>query len=155
MEYLLMADLKARLWKYEGDQLYQAHKGYYRQGKYYPYKDSLGYLTVGAGHLIQKGEDFSNGITPIEADILLAHDIEKAKAGLRTLNLGTLPKDIEDYLVIMVFQLGLSGTSKFKKLLAAAKIGDREGMRRESMDSLWYKQTKNRVDDMNNQLKWT
>ncbi|EIA6484572.1 lysozyme, partial [Escherichia coli] len=98
-----MADIKTRLWKYEGDQLYQTYKGYYRQGKYYPYKDSLGYLTVGAGHLVQKGEDFSNGITPIEADILLAHDIEKAKAGLRTLNLGTLPKDIEDYLIIMIF----------------------------------------------------
>lgn len=153
MEYLVVADLKARLWKYEGDQLYQTYKGYYRQGKYYPYKDSLGYLTVGAGHLIQKGEDFSNGLTPIEADILLAKDIEVAKAGLRTLNLGTLPKDIEDYLVIMIFQLGLSGTSKFKKLLAAARIGDRDGIRRESKDSLWYKQTKSRVDDMNKQLQ--
>lgn len=54
----------------------------------------------------------------------------------------------------MIFQLGLAGTSKFKKLLAAAKNGDRIGMRRESIDSLWYKQTKSRVDDMNNQLNW-
>ncbi|HAS1059433.1 TPA: glycoside hydrolase family protein [Enterobacter cloacae] len=149
-----MADIKERLRLYEGSLDYQKHLGYYRNGKFYPYKDSLGYPTVGYGHLIQKGEDFSNGITPIEADILLAHDIEKAKAGLRTLNLGTLPKDIEDYLIIMIFQLGLGGTSKFKKILAAAKKGDREGIRRESKDSLWYKQTKSRVDDMNNQLNW-
>lgn len=26
-----MADIKTRLWKYEGDQLYQTYKGYYRQ----------------------------------------------------------------------------------------------------------------------------
>ncbi|MFK0368949.1 glycoside hydrolase family protein [Enterobacter sichuanensis] len=149
-----MADIKERLRLYEGSLDYQKYKGYYRQGKFYPYKDSLGYWTIGYGHLVQKGEDFSNGLTPIEADILLAHDIEKAKAELRTLNLGTLPTDIEDYLIIMIFQLGLAGTSKFKKLLAAAKIGDRDGIRRESKDSLWYKQTKSRVDDMNNQLKW-
>lgn len=150
-----MADIKERLRLYEGSMEYQKYKGYYRQGKFYPYKDSLGYWTIGYGRLIQNEyEKYKDGITPIEADILLAHDIEKAKVGLRTLNLGTLPKDIEDYLIIMIFQLGLGGTSKFKKLLAAAKKGDREGIRRESKDSLWYKQTKSRVDDMNNQLNW-
>lgn len=148
-----MADIKERLRLYEGTMEYQKHLGYYRNGKFWVYLDSVQKPTVGYGHLIQKGEDFSNGLTPIEADILLAKDIEVAKAGLRTLNLGTLPKDIEDYLVIMIFQLGLSGTSKFKKLLAAARIGDRDGIRRESKDSLWYKQTKSRVDDMNKQLQ--
>lgn len=154
MEYLVMADIKERLRLYEGTLEYQKHLGYYRNGKFCVYLDSVSKPTIGYGHLIQKGEDFSNGLTPIEADILLAKDIEKAKVGLRTLNLGTLPRDIEDYLVIMVFQLGMTGTSKFKKLLAAAKIADRDGMRRESKDSLWYKQTKSRVDDMNNQLNW-
>jgi hypothetical protein len=67
--------------------------------------------------LVQKGEDFTNGITPIDADILLANDIEKAKNQLKTLNLGVLPRDIEDYLVIMLFQLGLSGVQKFKNYL--------------------------------------
>ena len=148
-----MVDLKARLWKYEGDQQYQTYKGYYRQGKYYPYKDSLGFLTVGAGHLVQKGEDFTNGISQNDADILLAKDIDKAKKHLSTLNLGVLPRDIEDYLVIMLFQLGLGGVQKFKKLLVAAKKGDRDGIRRESVDSLWYRQTPNRVKDMNNQLQ--
>ncbi|HBY2480607.1 TPA: lysozyme, partial [Klebsiella pneumoniae] len=121
--------------------------------KFYPYKDSLGYLTIGYGHLVQKGEDFTNGITAIDADILLAHDIEKAKNQLKTLNLGVLPRDIEDYLVIMLFQLGLSGVLKFKKLLASAKAHDRTGIRRESVDSLWYRQTPNRIKDMNNQLQ--
>lgn len=147
-----MSDIKERLRIYEGSIEYQKYKGYYKNSKFWVYLDSLSKPTVGYGHLVLKGEDFTNGLTPIEADTLLDKDIEKAKAGLRTLNLGTLPRDIEDYLIIMIFQLGLSGTSKFKKLLAAAKAGDREGMKRESMDSLWYRQTKNRVDDMNKQL---
>ncbi|PLE59133.1 lysozyme [Klebsiella variicola] len=146
-------DLKDRLIRYEGTKEYQRTLGYYRNDKFYPYKDSLGYLTVGYGHLVQKCEDFTNGISAIDADILLAKDIDKAKKQLSTLNLGVLPRDIEDYLVIMLFQLGLGGVKKFKKLLAAARIGDRNGIRRESVDSLWYRQTPNRVKDMNNQLQ--
>lgn len=146
-------DLKERLIQYEGTKEYQRTLGYFRNDKFYPYKDSLGYLTVGYGHLVLKGEDFSNGITAIDADILLAKDIDKAKRQLSTLNLGVLPRDIEDYLIIMLFQLGLGGVQKFKKLLADAKAHDRNGIRRESVDSLWYRQTPNRVKDMNNNLQ--
>jgi len=149
-----MADIKERLRIYEGSLEYQKFKGYYRSGKFYPYKDSEGFMTVGYGHLIQKGENFSTGLSPIEADVLLAHDIEKAKSNLRTLGLGKLPTDIEDYLIIMIFQLGLGGVKQFRKLLAAVKAGDRDGIRRESVDSKWYRQTPNRVIDMNNQLNW-
>ncbi|HBR1695507.1 TPA: glycoside hydrolase family protein [Klebsiella quasipneumoniae subsp. quasipneumoniae] len=146
-------DIKDRLAIYEGTKEYQATKGYFKQGRFWIYKDSLGFPTIGYGHLIQKDEDYSDGLSPIDADILLAHDIEKATKQLSTLNLGVLPQDIKDYLIIMLFQLGLGGVQKFKKLLAAAKAHDRNGIRRESVDSLWYRQTPNRVKDMNNQLK--
>lgn len=111
MEYLVVADLKERLIKYEGSLEYQKYKGYFKNDKFYPYKDSLGYLTIGYGHLIQKGEEYSNGLSRIDADILLTNDIEKAKKQLKTLDLGVLPRDIEDYLVIMLFQLGKVRTS--------------------------------------------
>ncbi|WP_336983564.1 MULTISPECIES: glycoside hydrolase family protein [unclassified Cedecea] len=146
-------DLKERLKVYEGTISYQQSRGYFRQGKFYPYKDSLGYLTVGYGHLITSTEKFQNGLTPVEADTLLDKDIANARAGLQRLNLGKLAPDIEDYLVIMIFQLGFNGVSKFKKLLAAASRTDRDGIRRESVDSLWYRQTPNRVNDMNKQLR--
>lgn len=147
-------DLKERLIRYEGTKEYQRTLGYYRNDKFYPYKDSLGKWTIGYGRLIDGIQDqYKNGITAMDADILLAKDIDKAKKQLSTLNLGVLPQDIEDYLVIMLFQLGLGGVQKFKKLLAAAKAHDRNGIRRESVDSLWYRQTPNRVKDMNNNLK--
>ncbi|HEY1846308.1 MAG TPA: glycoside hydrolase family protein [Buttiauxella sp.] len=146
-------DLKSRLKEYEGTIAYQTKSGYFRNGKFFPYSDSLGFSTIGYGHLIKSEERFSTGLSPNDAETLLDKDIAIARTGLSTLRLGTLPADIEDYLIIMIFQLGVNGVSKFRKLLAAAKAGDRDGMRRESVDSLWYRQTPNRVRDMNNQLK--
>ncbi|WP_460216813.1 glycoside hydrolase family protein [Escherichia coli] len=146
-------DLKSRLKEYEGTIAYQTKLGYFRNGKFFPYSDSLGFSTVGYGHLIKSVESFSTGLSPNEAETLLDKDITVARTGLSTLRLGTLPADIEDYLIIMIFQLGVNGVSKFRKLLAEAKAGDRDGMRRESVDSLWYRQTPNRVRGMNNQLK--
>ena len=129
-------DLKSRLKEYEGTIAYQTKLGYFRNGKFFPYSDSLGFSTVGYGHLIKSGEIFSTGLSPNEAETLLDKDIAVARTGLSTLRLGTLPADIEDYLIIMIFQLGVNGVSKFRKLLAAAKAGDRDGVRRESVDSL-------------------
>ncbi|PXL35871.1 lysozyme [Klebsiella variicola] len=146
-------DLKERLKQYEGTIEYQSKLGYFKNGKFWAYKDNLGFPTIGYGHLVQKGESFPNGMTSNEAELQLLIDIKKAKGELSSLNLGVLPQDIEDYLVIMLFQLGLGGVKKFKKLLVAAKNHDRNGMRRESVDSLWYRQTPNRVKDMNGQLK--
>lgn len=145
-------DIKERLRKYEGDQQYQKYKGYFRQGKFYPYKDSLGYPTVGYGHLVQKGEDFSNGLTPIEADVLLAKDIERAKAEVRSLGL-TVPKDWEDFLIIMTFQLGLGGVKKFRKMIDALKQCQWSEAVKQAKDSLWYRQTPNRVNAMIQELK--
>jgi lysozyme len=39
------------------------------------YKDQVGYPTVGIGHLIRKGEDFSAGITQEQAEALLKKDL--------------------------------------------------------------------------------
>ena len=55
-------DLKQQLKQYEGTKEYQTKVGYFKNGKYWQYKDSLGYPTIGFGHLVLKGEDFSNGI---------------------------------------------------------------------------------------------
>jgi len=48
----------------------------YRQ---FPYNDGFGNMTVGYGHLILPGEDFSNGINQLDAVILLRKDMIKAE----------------------------------------------------------------------------
>lgn len=144
-------NLKERLKEYEGTKAYQTKLGYYHDGKFRVYKDSLGKDTIGYGHLVLPGENFSRGLTEEEADILLDRDIEIARTGVKVL--GTFPADIEEYLIIMIFQLGLVGVKKFKKLLAAASTGNRTEMKLQARDSLWYRQTPNRVKAMDSILK--
>jgi len=142
-------DIKAQIKIYEGTQQYQAKVGYFRQGKFYPYKDSLGFSTVGYGHLILNGEDYSAGITEAQADALLEHDIAKARADVVKLGVN-LPTDSNwyNFLVLMLFQLGLTKARGFSKFLTALKAGNYSTAIAEVKDSNWYRQTPNRVDAM-------
>lgn len=142
-------DMKEQLKIYEGTKQYQKKLGYYRDGKFYPYKDSLGYWTVGYGHLVLKGEDFSQGLTEAEADKLLDFDIAIARRDVLSLGLNLPPaSNWNDFMVLMVFQLGLTKTRQFKKFLAALKAGSYATAIVEVKDSNWYRQTPNRVNVM-------
>ncbi|HAU5600992.1 TPA: glycoside hydrolase family protein [Citrobacter koseri] len=147
-------DLKDRLIIYEGTKEYQRTRGYYKNGKFWMYKDSEGYDTIGYGHLVlnSEREKFKNGITPMDADLLLAWDIDRTKRDVATLGL-SLPKDWEDFMIIMTFQLGLGGVKKFKKMIAALKAQNWKEAINQAKDSLWYRQTPNRLNDMIKQLK--
>ncbi|MGY5463450.1 glycoside hydrolase family protein [Citrobacter koseri] len=147
-------DLKDRLIIYEGTKEYQMTRGYYKNGKFWMYKDSEGYDTIGYGHLVlnSEREKFKNGITPMDADLLLAWDIDRTKRDVATLGL-SLPKDWEDFMIIMTFQLGLGGVKKFKKMIAALKAQNWKEAINHAKDSLWYRQTPNRLNDMIKQLK--
>lgn len=146
-------DIKERLKLYEGTKEYQRVRGYYRQDKFYPYMDTEGYATIGYGHKILPNEieKYKNGISAIDADLLLAWDIDRTIKDVKTLGLD-LPKDWQDFLVIMAFQLGLGGVKKFKKMIAALHRKDWKGAIIQAKDSLWYRQTPNRVKDMIYQL---
>ena len=147
-------DLKYRLIIYEGTKEYQMTRGYYKNGKFWMYKDSEGYDTIGYGHLVlnSEREKFKNGITPMDADLLLAWDIDRTIRDVATLGL-SLPKDWEDFMIIMTFQLGLGGVKKFKKMIAALKEKNWKEAINQAKDSLWYRQTPNRLNDMIKQLK--
>ncbi|EHD5904864.1 glycoside hydrolase family protein [Shigella sonnei] len=146
-------NIKERLIQYEGSKEYQRVRGYYRQDKFYPYVDTEGYGTIGYGHKIldSEREKFKNGISAIDADLLLAWDIDRTEKDVKTLGLD-LPQDWQDFLVIMTFQLGLGGVKKFRKMLAALDRKDWKEAIRQAKDSLWYRQTPNRLDDMVKQL---
>ena len=47
-----------------------------------PYQDCIGHNTVGWGHLVLPGEDFSNGITLEQAEALLQQDLQRTQEGL-------------------------------------------------------------------------
>lgn len=147
-------DIKQRLINYEGTKEYQKVKGYYKQDKFWMYKDTEGYFTIGYGHKVlpHEMEKFRNGISAIDADILLAWDIERTKKDLATLGL-TLPSDWQDFMIIMTFQLGLGGVKKFRKMIAALKDNNWKEAIVQAKDSLWYRQTPTRLNDMIKELK--
>ena len=118
-----------------------------------PYLDTTGNMTVGWGHKMESVSPsiLENGITQDEADHLLEVDIEIAKNGVSRLPAMVLNNCNEvrrGVLIEQIFQLGLSGTLKFKKQLKAIENGDFNKASREMLDSRWAKQTPSRVTEL-------
>lgn len=142
-------DIVAQLKEYEGTKAYQMYKGYYKNSKFHVYKDSLGYDTIGYGHLVKSDEAFPGGITEAQADAMLLADIGNARVEVDQLRLG-LPFDSRwnDFMVLMVFQLGITKTNQFKKFLTALRAKNYATAIAEVKNSNWYRQTPNRVNKM-------
>jgi lysozyme len=119
-----------------------------------PYKDTLGFWTIGYGHKILPSETFDK-ITEDEAMDILMTDVEIAKMQLAktfpwVLGLDDIRREI---LVEMVFQLGLGGVGKFKKMLNALREKDFDTASREMLNSLWYKQTPKRCKELSELMR--
>jgi len=119
------------------------------------YRDSLGKLTVGVGHLLvgdeqnqyKEGDEVPQEIR----DQWFAEDFSKAYKAAEEQNqtlINAGHKAIpQDYLASLNFQLGTSWYKDFKKAWAAFKLGDYKTAKTEMKDSAWYSQTKNRAED--------
>ena len=113
-----------------------------------PYKDQLGYLTIGYGHLILSNEKIllKKKIHKKEFEEIFEKDFKKALYNFNTkLKHLTSNKKEADLLIEMVFQLGVKGCLKFKNLLKNMRKGNKHLVCFEMMNSLWYKQTPYRV----------
>ena len=107
-----------------------ARVGFDKQKKlWFPHKSVEGGSdTIGYGHKIQSGEDFSNGITDSQADSLLKKDLEKAKKQVeKEVGTNRLSKKQMEMFVDFVFNMGT--LKKFPKFTAAALSNDVSGMR--------------------------
>ena len=86
-------------------------------------------------------------ISADEIEDLFLIDLNRACAGAEEL-IGQLyrgdkrlPQEIEHVIVEMVFQLGKTGVSKFRKMWKALSDGDRKQASLEMKDSRWHSQT--------------
>jgi len=77
----------------------------------FPYLDGAGHPTVGYGHKILPGEDFSEGISREEAEELLRRDVDKHQRAVRKYVKVPLTQGQYDALCSFVFNVG---TSAFK-----------------------------------------
>lgn len=72
-----------------------------------PYICPGGFPTVGVGHLIRQGEDFTQGITEAEAEDLLRRDVEQFERAVVRLTPRQLDQGQFDALVSFTFNLGV------------------------------------------------
>ena len=101
-----------------------------------PYLCTAGKTTIGIGRNLD-----ANPLTEAEAKYLLFNDIERV---LRELDQQIpwwqdLHAGAQRSLVNMVFQLGIGGVLKFKKMLKALSKGDYEAAATHALDSQWAK----------------
>jgi len=110
------------------------------------YQDSLGYWTIGVGHLIDKRK--GGGLSDIIIQMILQQDIKEKMAELdqRLPWWKLLNEECQRVLVNMAFNLGVPGLIGFRKFLTALQEGNNELAATEMLDSLWAKQVGARAD---------
>lgn len=90
------------------------------------YDDGYGYPTIGWGHLILPGEDWSHGITRYQADELLQHDLAKAERGVQVLCPASLTANQYGALASFAFNAGVATLqrSTFRQALLRGEIDE-------------------------------
>ena len=129
------------------------HEGYRNK----VYLDTLGKRTVGVGHLCV--EDFWEDDKEYEEDFLmdiLKKDLQEAIRGAKQLmedhGCADIDEQAEEILIEMVFQLGMTGVSKFRNMWKALAEKNYIGASYEMLDSRWAKQTPNRAQAMSAEM---
>ena len=117
------------------------------------YLDTLGKRTVGYGHLCvedhwEDDKEYEWGYL----EEILIKDLREAIAGADELieqhNCKDLKGQAKEVVVEMIFQLGKTGVSKFKKMWEALSEYNYIGASFEMLDSKWANQTPNRAKKM-------
>lgn len=128
------------------------------------YQDSLGYWTIGVGHVVdrRKGGWCDDGLAQrLNAhgfclserviNAYLADDLAEAEQTIWDLlspPAGLINQPRYEALVSMAFNLGRGGFAGFKKARAALEAGDWQRAHDELLDSRWAKQVPNRARDI-------
>ena len=107
-----------------------------------PYRCTAGKLTIGYGRNLD-----DVGITQEEAELLLKNDLEKAEKDAEKFPVySKLNQARKDVLIEMVFNLGYSRLSNFKKMFEALENGDYDEAANQMLDSAWHKQVGKRAE---------
>lgn len=105
----------------DGLDFIERHEGYSDK----IYQDSAGNPTIGWGHLIRKGEDFTKGITKEKAAQLLSQDAKTAVDAVNNATTTKLSQTQFDALADFTFNLGggaLSKSTLLKNINAGSSV---------------------------------
>lgn len=117
---------------------------YYEGVRLKPYKCPAGKYTIGVGRNL---EDL--GISLEEAEVLLNNDIERCRSELSHYTwFCNAPLHVQDALIHMCFNLGLSRLLQFRKMIRALESKNYALAAHEALDSQWAKQLPKRANDV-------
>ena len=124
------------------------------------YRDHLGYLTFGIGHLITQKDpeaDWPLGTAVSEERVreCFDRDVETSITEVKFLvkDFDDKPDIVQEILINMHFNLGHYRLSLFRKFLKAIKNNDWMEAAKEGRDSRWYTQVTNRAERLMNKLE--
>jgi len=117
------------------------------------YKDSLGYLTIGYGRLVDK--QLGGGITEDEASFLLENDIVRVESSLDKEFpwWRRHPENVQRAMANMCFNLGIKKFKSFKNTLELIKNGSYNAAADNALQSLWARQVPNRAKKVTDLLR--
>lgn len=123
------------------------------------YKDSLGIATVGIGFNVTTPENrrilakhgitnqhLARGLTEQQVRVLFEESLKQAKVDAKKFlpNLEQHPVNVQNAMIDMAFNLGLTRLMKFTRMRAALFKKDYNAAANEMLSSLWAKQVGNR-----------
>ena len=115
------------------------------------YKDHLGYPTFGIGHLVLESDpEYGQEVgTPVSEERCLEvfdHDLEVTVNECKVLfpDFDEKLDEVQEILINMMFNMGRTRLSKFKKFIAALNEENYDEAANQMMDSRWYNQVGNR-----------
>jgi len=115
------------------------------------YKDQLGNYTIGYGHLIRKKEIilFKKNFKVSFFQNLFENDFKTALDDYnKHFRKYSFSQNIKELIVEMIFQMGIQNVLSFKKTLRHIRKNNKFLAALEMMDSIWYKQTPLRVENL-------
>ncbi len=124
------------------------------------YNDHLGYPTFGIGHLVLEGEpeyglSVGTPITEERVDECFERDVEYVLDDCRILHedFDNYPEEVKQIIANMMFNMGRTRLTNFRKHNAALKEGDWKTAAIEGRDSRWYRQVTNRAERLMTRLE--
>jgi lysozyme len=107
------------------------------------YVDTTGHLTVGWGRNLQ------NGIRLDEAELMFQNDLaQTVNELLQQPWYGSLPHNVQNALINMNFNLGITKLLEFKDMITALEHKNYRAAAQAALNSLWAKQVPNRAKEI-------
>jgi lysozyme len=122
------------------------HEGAVRKNnRHFPYKDSVGKLTIGFGRNLT-----DRGLSEDEAQYLLSNDIHEVINDLQNNYhwFNQLDSVRQEVVINMAFNLGFTGFSKFKTTIKRIAEGNYESAAANMLNSKWASQVHGRADEL-------